>query len=148
MEKTLDISRPCFSEHIIFASPTAFYKIEVPLWLSLLNFFISFFTLPDTIALTSSHSVSAGSHDLPTIDLESFSRLSSKVDNVTSQINAVTSQVDAITSQVDAICTKDTLAASCAMGNEKSKNGAAHQPLNPVITQSLTVKCSLYYTIY
>jgi len=44
--------------------------------------------------------------------------------------------------------TKETLAASCAMGNErKSKNGAGHQPLNPVITQSLIGKFSLYYII-
>ena len=32
MEKTRDVSRPHFSEHIIFASPTALYKIEVLLW--------------------------------------------------------------------------------------------------------------------
>lgn len=29
--KRPDISRPRFSEHIIFASPTAHYKIEAPL---------------------------------------------------------------------------------------------------------------------
>ena len=55
----------CFSEHNIFASPTAFYKIEVPLWLSLVNFFINFFTVWDNIALTSSDSLSAAFHDLP-----------------------------------------------------------------------------------
>ena len=33
---------------------------------------------------------------------------------------------------------KDTLAASCAMGNEKKSNG--HQPLNQVIIQALIGK--------
>ena len=46
-----------------------------------------------------------------------------------------------INAAIDMFFTKETLASSCAMGNErKSKNGAGHQPLNPVITQSLIGK--------
>ena len=53
-----------------------------------------------------------------------------------------------INAAIDMFFTKETLAASCAMGNEKkSKNGAGHQPLNHVITQSLIGKFSLYYII-
>ncbi|XP_068714169.1 uncharacterized protein DDB_G0290587-like [Montipora foliosa] len=43
-----------------------------------------------------------------------------------------------INAAIDMFFAKDTLAASCVMGNErKSKTGAAHQPLNPVIIQAL-----------
>ena len=52
-----------------------------------------------------------------------------------------------INKTIDMLFTKETLAASCAMGNEKSKNGAGNQPLNPLITQSLIGKFSLYYII-
>lgn len=43
-----------------------------------------------------------------------------------------------INAAIDMFFTKETLAASCAMGNEKkSSNGAGHQPLNAAIIQSL-----------
>ena len=46
-----------------------------------------------------------------------------------------------INAAVDMFFTKDTLAASCAMGNKKkSKTGADHQPLTPVIIQALIGK--------
>ena len=32
MEKKLNITKPCYSEHIIFASPLALHYIEVPLY--------------------------------------------------------------------------------------------------------------------
>ena len=43
-----------------------------------------------------------------------------------------------INAAIDIFFRKETLSASSAMGNEKkSKNGAGHQPLNPVIIQAL-----------
>ena len=43
-----------------------------------------------------------------------------------------------INAAIDMFFTKETLAASCAMGNEKkSSNGAGHQPLNAAIIQSI-----------
>ncbi|XP_068725015.1 uncharacterized protein [Montipora capricornis] len=53
-----------------------------------------------------------------------------------------------INAAIDMFFTKDTLAASCAMGNErKSKTGAGHQPLNPVIIQALIGKvCAKFAT--
>ena len=50
-----------------------------------------------------------------------------------------------INAAIDMFFAKDTLAASCAMGNEKkSKTGAGHQPLNPVIIQALIGKLHMY----
>lgn len=48
-----------------------------------------------------------------------------------------------INASIDIFFSKDTLAASCAMGNEKKSNG--HQPLNQVIIQALIGKaCSKF----
>lgn len=50
-----------------------------------------------------------------------------------------------INAAIDMFFAKDTLAASRAMGNEKkSKTGAGHQPLNPVIIQALIGKLHMY----
>ena len=50
-----------------------------------------------------------------------------------------------INAAIDMFFAKDTLSASCAMGNEKkSKTGAGHQPLNPVIIQALIGKLHMY----
>ena len=50
-----------------------------------------------------------------------------------------------INAAINMFFAKDTLAASCAMGNErKSKTGAGHQPLNPVIIQALIGKLHMY----
>ena len=43
-----------------------------------------------------------------------------------------------INASIDIFFNKDTLAASCTMGNEKKSNG--HQPLNQVIIQALIGK--------
>ena len=43
-----------------------------------------------------------------------------------------------INASIDMFFNKDTLAACCAMGNEKKSNG--HQPLNQVIIQALIGK--------
>lgn len=45
-----------------------------------------------------------------------------------------------IKNAIDMFFTRETLAASCAMGNEIGSNGAGHQPLNPVIIQALIGK--------
>lgn len=50
-----------------------------------------------------------------------------------------------INAATDMFFTKETLAVSCTMGNDKkSKNGAGHQPLNPVIVQALIGKFVSY----
>lgn len=53
-----------------------------------------------------------------------------------------------INAAIDMFFAKDTLAALCAMGNEKkSKTGAGHQRLNPVIIQALIGKvCAKFAT--
>ena len=51
-----------------------------------------------------------------------------------------------INAAIHMFVTKATLAASCAMGNEKkSKNGAGHQPLNAAIIQCLIAE--LHFTL-
>ena len=51
-----------------------------------------------------------------------------------------------INAAIHMFVTKATLAASCAMGNEKkSKNGAGHQPLNAAIIQCLVGE--LHFTL-
>ena len=43
-----------------------------------------------------------------------------------------------INAAIDIFFTKETLALSCAKGNEKkSRNGNGHQPLNPLVIEAL-----------
>ena len=52
--------------------------------------------------------------------------------------SAFKSWLSYINAAIDMLFAKDTLAVSCAMGNErKNKTGAGHQPLNPVTLNRL-----------